>query len=160
MKTLYSQALLDAWKKRAGKCLVCVAALLLAGLILCVFLCTRVRTGNAGIMLAAVIGISTVAGWLAMLALTFGYVPARAQCGHIVGILQSDTEEFVGEMRVRTEKIHIPKSVDIYSVMLLCDGESKTFYVNAALRDSLPIQPAQVRVLAARKFIMACEVIA
>lgn len=160
MKKLYSDTLLAAWKTRAKKYLLSAGALLLLGLLAGIVLCTRVQTGNADALLFAVIAVSTVTGWGAMLVLYFGYAPARAQCGHIAGILESDTEEYFGEMHVLGEKIHIPKSVDICKVALKMGEETRTFNVSTALMDQLPDNGAQVRVQIVRKFITAYEVIA
>ena len=73
MKKLYSDTLFGVWKARAKKYLLSADALMLASLIVCVFLCTRVRTGNADRMLFAVVGISAVTGWAVMLILFFCY---------------------------------------------------------------------------------------
>ena len=160
MKKLYSDTLLAGWKARAKKYLFSAAGCLLAGLLVCIMLCTRVNTGNADALLFAVIALATVTGWMAMLLLYFGYAPARAQCGHIQGILEGSTEEYTGEMHVLGEKIHIPKSVDMCKVALKCGEETKTFNVNSVLMDNLPANGAQVRVQIVRNFITAYEVTA
>lgn len=160
MNLFYSDALLRAWKTRAKNCLSGVCALLLMGLLACIFLCTRVKTGNADVLLFAVIAISTVTGWAAMLLMFFRYAPARAQCGHIAGVMVGDKQEYTGEIHVSEEKIHIPKSIDIHKVTLRNGEETHSFNIDAVLFDHLPQNGVQVRILAARKFIAACEVIA
>lgn len=160
MKKLYSDTLFGVWKARAKKYLLSAGALMLASLIVCVFLCTRVRTGNADRMLFAVVGISAVTGWAVMLILFFCYAPAHAQERHICGILDNSEEEYTGEMHVLGEKIHIPKSIDVYKVALKDGEETKTFHVNAVFLRELPENGTRVRVVAVRKFITGYEVIA
>ena len=160
MENFYSETLLAAWKKRENKYLAIAGGMMLAGLLICVFLCTKVRTGNASLMLAAVIALSCLSGWAAMGLMFFGYAPARAQRGHIAGIRAEEMQEYSGEIRLTPMKVHIPRSIDICKVQLTTGEETLSFHINACLVKYLPANGTQVRLRVARKFVTGCEVIA
>lgn len=160
MELLYSQALLLQYQAKKKRCLYGICALCCVCAAVCVYLCTLVRTGNADALLFCVTALSAVTGWAVILLLAFLYAPCRAQCGHIAGILESDTEEYTGEMHFSGEKVHIPRSIDICKVALAEDGETKYFHIDAVLLNALPADGTKVRIRAARKYITAYEVIA
>jgi len=158
MKTLYSGTILAQFQTRAKRCAGAILAL--AGLCLasCIYLCSCVRTGNAAALLVCVVALSTLAGWAAMCLLVFVYAPARAQSGHIAGILKEETAQHEGEIFLRREKLHIPQSIDICKVRLISGEEEIRLNVNARFAHELPPDGTRVRVTTARKFITAFEV--
>ncbi len=160
MKLLYSEAFSAQFRARKKRCLYWMAALNVLCLAVCIFLCTLVRTGNADQLLFATVALSAVTGWTVMCLVVFAYLPASAQLQHIEGILKEDTVQYEGIIHLRREKIHIPKSIDICKVSLETEEETLVLNINAGLADKLPADGEKVRVLAARKFITACEVIA
>lgn len=160
MNSLYSGAFSAQLEARKKRCLRQMGALMLLCLAACVFLCTQVRTGNADKLLFCTVALSAVTGWTVMCLIVFSYLPACAQLQHIAGIMKEETVQHEGVMHLRREKIHIPKSVDICKLSLETEDETLIFNVDAALLDQLPQDGARVRVLVARKFITACEVIA
>ncbi len=159
MKSLYSATVCEHWEKRAKRCLLWCALSLLSGLLICLYLCTRVTTGNASALLVWTIGVFTLAGWISLWMLWFAYAPARAQVSHIRGMLEGETEENEGILHVLGEKVHIPRSIAIYKVALKCGDETQTYHVNAHFISQLPKNGTQVKVYTVRKFITACEVI-
>lgn len=159
MKSLYSTTVCAYWAARAKRCLLLCALSLLTGLAICLYLCTRVTTGNASALLVWTIGIFTLAGWIGLWALWFSYLPARAQVSHIQGILEGDAQEHQGAIHVLGEKVHIPRSIAICKVALKDGGETQTFHVNAQFVSQLPENGTLVKVQTVRKFITAYEVI-
>lgn len=160
MDSLYSNAFSAQFEARKKRSLRRMCALIILCLAACVFLCTQVQTGNADRLLFCTVALSAIAGWAVMCLMVFSYLPARAQLQHIAGVLKEETVRYEGVMHLRREKIHIPKSVDICKVTLETEEETLVLNVDAALMDQLPQDGTRVRVIAARKFITACEVIA
>ena len=160
MKSLYSAELLGQWTARKKRCLLLCALVMGAALLVCLYLCSRVTTGNASMLLVWVVGIFTLAGWASLWTLWFAYAPARAQLSHIRGMLEGDTETHEGTLHVLGEKVYIPKSIAIYKVAIKNGEETYTCHLNALLLPQLPPNGAQVRVNTVRKFITAYEVIA
>ena len=74
MNEWYSPERARQMQSRARLCKWIMFLLASAALAGCVFLCTRVTTGNASHLLAATIGLSTLGGW-AVLLLTFTPLP-------------------------------------------------------------------------------------
>ena len=159
MKSLYSTTVCAQWVARAKRCLLLCALSLFVGFLICLYLCTRVTTGNASTLLVWTIGIFTLAGWISLWTLWFSYAPARAQVSHMNGMLEGDMQEHQGTMHVLGEKMYIPKSIAIYKVALKDGDETKTFHVNAHFVSQLPKNGTLVKVQTVRKFITAYEVI-
>ena len=84
---LYTQADALRMDRRAKVCLYFSIGLLLSALITCIVLCTQVNTGNAERMLYLVIGLFTLAGWIAILLLRLIYFPSAAVCRHMKSII-------------------------------------------------------------------------
>lgn len=158
MNAWYSDALAAKYQKRARRCLWFVVALAVLGLAACIFMCTRVRTGNASRMLTAVILTSTLAGWAAILLIGFVYRPAKAQAGHMLGLLQAGEEQYVGTLSLEKGGFRIPGSIVVRKVRLKTEDDTLTFNLNARYASQLPPEGTPVRVTVRRKFITACEV--
>ena len=126
----------------------------------CIALCARVTTANASSMQAAVIGLSTAAGWLVILLVNLGIRPIRAELAHAVSILAGETEELTGTIRTRPDVIDIPHSVSIRRVVLTDEnGGTSTLNVLASKASLLPEDGTRVRVHIVRRFITGIEVI-
>lgn len=158
MKEWYSETTAARYERRAkgmAGIMVALAALTLAA---CIFLCTRVNTGNAAVLLIGTMALSTLGGWAVLLLWCFGYRPARAQVGHIRGLLEGEEEWLTGCLKLLEGAFQIPGSIVVRKVRLDTDGEALTLNLNARHAGQLPAPGARVKVVVVRKFITAVEV--
>ncbi len=157
----YSHADALRMNRRAKISLYTSFALLLSALIACVILCTQVNTGNAERMLYLVIGLFTVAGWIAILLLRLIYFPSAAVCRHMKSILAGEEEEMEGRLSLSSTAFQIPKGILARKVSLAVEGEEETRKLNIddRLMKKLPPDGTRVRVRTVRKFITAIEVL-
>lgn len=132
-----------------------VAALSLAG---CILLCTQVRTANASRLLGFTIGLSALGGWAVMLLIAFGQRPAKAEAGHIRGLLDAPEETYVGQLTVSKEGFQIPGSIVVRKARLQTGEETLTLNLNARFAARMPAPGTLVRLTVKRKFIIAVEV--
>lgn len=157
MISLYSQDEAVRMEKRARRGLISVCALLGAALAVCIVLCTRVRTGNAEKMLYAVIGVSSLAGWAAILLFSLLYLPSRAEYMHMKHMLSGEPEEYEGRIRISPAVIQIPRSILVRKVFLTDGEETRTLYLDHRLIRRMPENGTPVRVQTVKKYITAWE---
>ena len=157
----YSQAEAMRVDRRAKISLYVSFALLLSALIACVVLCTRVNTGNAERMLYLIIGLFTLAGWIAILLLRLVYFPSAAVCRHMKSIIGGTEEEIEGSLSLSPAAFQIPKGIVARKVSLAVEGEedARKLNIDDRLVKKLPTDGTRVRVRAVRKFITAIEVL-
>lgn len=158
MNEWYSPERARQMQSRARLCKWIMFLLASAALAGCVFLCTRVTTGNASHLLAATIGLSTLGGWAVLLITFFLYRPLKAQAGHIRSVAGGEKTVYTGRLTVSREGFQIPGSVAVRKARLETEGETLFFDLNAALVRRLPPAGTPVRVTAVRRFITAVEV--
>jgi hypothetical protein len=158
MNAWYSDALAAKYQKRARRCLWFVMALAILGLAACIFMCTKVRTGNASQMLTAVILTSVLTGWAAILLIGFVQRPAKAQAGHMLGLMNAEAESLTGTLFLEKGAFRIPGSIVVKKVRLRTEDGVLTFNLNARFAAKLPPEGTPVKVTVRRKFITACEV--
>ena len=161
MISFYSQTEVLRVDRRAKTSLYISLALLLSALIACAALCTRVNTGNAETMLYTVIGIFTLAGWIAILLLRLVYFPSAAVCRHMKSILGGEEEEWEGVLSLSPAAFQIPKGIVARKVSLAVEGEEEPRKLNIddRLVKKLPPDGTRARVRTVRKFITAIEVL-
>ena len=159
MQALYSQEEANRMGKRARTSLRFVCGLMLCALAVCVFLCTRVRTGNAEGLLIAVIALFTGAGWIGILVLSLLYRPSLAKYRHMTHILSDPMEEAEGTIALLPGAFQIPKSILIRKVSLTAGEDRITLNLDARLAGRLPKNGTRVRVRTAKKYITAIEVL-
>lgn len=159
MEMLYTPAAAARWEKRAQRSLWAMVITGAAALLGCIIMCTQVCTANAQPLLLAVIGLSTLAGWAVILLLSFAYLPARRQADHMRSMLEEETEAFEGMLTLSPMHFAIPRSIVIRKAAIRLEGEEEpvSLSVNAALADRLPRNGVCVRVLTARRYIIAVE---
>ena len=133
-----------------------VAAVTLAG---CIFLCTQVNTGNASRLLGLTIGLSALGGWAVMLLIAFGQRPAKAEAGHIRGLLDAPEEHYTGTLTVSKEGFQIPGSVVVRKARLQTEEEPLTLNLNSRFASRMPAPGTPVRVTVKKKFITHWEVV-
>ena len=96
MKALYTEEMTEKRRTRAKRNARIAAGLLLGGLAACVFLCTRVHTGNAARLQWTKAAVSTVTGRALLLLCRLSALPERAAYRHEDGILQGKPAETSG----------------------------------------------------------------
>jgi hypothetical protein len=159
MNKWYSPERAGRLQSRARLCKWIMFLLAFSALAGCVFLCTRVTTGNASRLLALTIGLSTLGGWAVLLITFFLYRPLRAQAGHIRSVAGGEKAQYTGLLTVSRESFQIPGSVAVRKAKLETEQGTLTFDLNAALVRRLPPAGETVRVTAVRRFITAVEVL-
>ena len=159
MNNWYSTERADQLRKRAVRyqwIAIAAAALSLAG---CILLCTQVTTGNASRLLGLTIGLSALGGWAVMLLIAFGQRPAKAEAGHIRGLLDATGERYTGTLTISKEGFQIPGSVVVRKARLQTEEESLTLNLNARFAARMPAPGTTVQVTVKKKFIIALEVV-
>lgn len=161
MIIFYSQADALRMGRRAKASLYASLALLLSALIACVVLCALVNTANAESMLYTVIGLFTLAGWIAILLMRLVYAPSAAICRHMKSILGGEEEETEGRISLSPAAFQIPKGILARKAALTVEGEEENRMLNIDSRfvKKLPPDGTRVRVRTVRKFITAVEVL-
>ena len=161
MISFYSQADILRVDRRAKISLYLSFALLASALTACIILCTQVNTGNAEKMLYTVIGLFTLAGWIAIPLLRLVYFPSAAVCRHMKSILGGEEEEMEGSLSLTPAAFQIPKGILARKVSLMVEGEEEARKLNIddRLVKKLPTDGTRVRVRTVRKFITAIEVL-
>ena len=159
MVFLYSRADALRMDRRAKISLYVSFSLLLSALIACIVLCTRVNTGNAERMLYLVIGLFTLAGWIAILLLRLIYFPSAAVCRHMNSIIDGEEKELEGSITLSPAAFQIPKGILARKVSLAAEDETHMLNVDDRLVKNLPPDGTRVRVRVVRKFITAIEVL-
>ncbi len=156
---LYAQ--LDALRmdRRAKTSLFLSGALLLSALIVCAALCTQVNTANAERMLYAVIGLFTLAGWIAILLFRLVYLPSAAETRHMKSILDGEETELEGMITLTAASFQIPKGILVRKMTLAGEDETYALNLDARFVKKMPPDGARVRVRVVRKFITAIEVL-
>ena len=130
-------------------------------LIACIVMCTQVCTANAERLLLAVIGTSILGGWAVILLLNFVYLPSKRQAEHILSMLDEAQEAFEGVLSLSPVRFTIPRSIVIRKVRLTVPGQDEpvSLSINALMAKSLPANGTYVRVLTARRYIIAAEAV-
>ena len=111
MIVFYSQADTLRMGRRAKISLFLSCALIVSALIVCIALCMRVNTGNAERMLYTVIGLFTLAGWIAILLFRLVYLPSAAGYRHMKSILCGEETEMEGTLTLTPAAFQIPKGI-------------------------------------------------
>ena len=117
------------------------------------------NTGNASRLLGLTIGLSALGGWAVMLLLAFGQRPAKAEAGHIRGLLDAPEEHYTGTLTVSKEGFQIPGSVVVRKARLQTEEETLTLNLNARFASRMPAAGTPVRVTVKKKFITHWEVV-
>ncbi len=159
MKTWYSPQAAQRMRGRSNRWFYGILAILALSLAVCIFLCTRVRTGNANRLLVTVVALVTAAGWAALLLNVFVRRPAKAQAEHLQGLLEAEEECLTGTFTLGKEVIAIPGSIEVRKLRLDTGEEKCSYNLNAAFARHLPPEGTQVRLTVRRSFVTGCEVI-
>ena len=154
---LYSPAALARLNRRNRIWAFVLAALVCAALVACVLLCARVDTLNARAMLARIIAVSTLGGWL-VIALWWNVVlPGRREAAHESHMLTGERETDTGELTVSRELQIIPKSAPLLRAALRGGARVRRLAVSPKKAALLPDTPRRVRVWTVYGCIVAWE---
>lgn len=159
MMELYSLKECERSHVRAALARRAAAGVLIAALAVCVFLCLRVTTLNARASYIAVVTVSTLGGWAAVLIRALGYRPRRAEHIHMKGMLEGPREGLTGTLGCPGDITLIPGSITVRRVPLHTEEGSVSLLVYAPFAKELPSLGARVRVETVSRYIVAWEVI-
>ena len=154
---LYTSAALARLRRRNRIWAFVLAALACAALIACVFLCARVGTLNAQSMLARIIAVSTLGGWLVITLWWNVLLPGRREAAHETHMLTGEREADAGELTVTKELQIIPKSAPLLRAVLRDGARVRRLSVSPEKAALLPDAPRRVRVWTVYGFIVAWE---
>lgn len=154
---MYAAGDAEKWKKRAGRVRAAAWGCLLAGTAACVFLCTKVNTGNAHRLLITVIAVFALAGWAAILLRRLFYAPARAEAAHVSNLLTGEKEEYEGIVSGWDREFTIPRGIAVRRLILRQGEEPMALHVDARRAHLLPPPGTKVRLEARRKFVTGWE---
>ncbi|MDO5436407.1 MAG: hypothetical protein Q4G19_08565 [Clostridia bacterium] len=158
MTEFYSRDSADHRRRRARSCMFAACAAAVAALTACIIMCCFVRTENAGRLLIAVIAVSVLGGWTAILLTGLVCRPERAQASHAEGILSGTASVHEGVITGVGEPFHIPKSIDTIKVTINDAGTENAYDLNAVFAPQLPPPGTRIRFRTVRKYITAVEV--
>lgn len=158
MIDLYTVQEAEKMKARAKRAQGAALGILIAAMASCAFLCFRVNTGNAHALFIAVLALSILGGWAAILIYALAAKPAKVQAAHIQNALNAPAEEFAGVFRLGAETLQIPQSIAIRKAYLDGGEETVTLNLNARFADKMPPDGTRTRVRAAHRYIFAYEV--
>ncbi len=159
MIELYAAGEAEKMKRRAAGFFFAGCFVLLAGVVISVFLCSRIRPSNTWRLLLTVIVLNTLAGWLAIPLLFFGYRPYRAESEHIRHMEGSDSSLYEGLISTRRQPIQIPKSITVVRVLIKNPNAEIPLSLNLRKKDYLPPDGTHVRVCSKHGFITGFEVL-
>ena len=140
--------------KKAGWAALCLTAAALAG---CVLLCMGIRTRNAPLRQAAVIALSTLAGWAAIALVEGIRIPALREAAHEEGVLREAAEGHEGVILTLGDRMVIPKSIAFVPVTLGEVGGETALKLNARFKKAFPAAGTRVRVETRRGYITGWE---
>lgn len=158
MVELYTAREAEKMKARAKRGQGAALGILAGTMAACAGLCFLVNTGNAHPLFIAVLALSIIGGWAAILVWLLLASPAKAQAAHIQNTLDAPAEEFEGFWHLGAETLQIPRSIAIRKAYLTDGEETTALNVNARYADRMPPEGSRVRVRAARRYLFAYEV--
>ena len=155
MIRLYDILSANRRRKRARWLAVFALAFWLLAMGACVYLCTRVYTGNEKELFLRVLVLSVLSGWAAIGAFALYVVPQKRMYRHEINVLNVEKTEREGEIRLLREEIRIPKSVCVYTVLLKSDGQEARYSVRRDRARKLPKDGDFARLICAGRFVFA-----
>ena len=108
---LYSDADLIRLGRKIRRWSAAHALLAAAALAVCLGMIARTGTANAARMEAAVIIVSTLAGWAVLYGQLFVVTPCRRELRHASMLREEERETVTGEVTVTDEQVTIRKSI-------------------------------------------------
>lgn len=157
MTELYNPGEADALRRRARAGTILAAGSLLAGLVVCVALCTGVTTLNALARQWTTVAASTLAGWIAILSAGLAAVPSARLAQHTEWMLSGEREAVCGTLTLDPMRVQIPRSIAIRKVRVNDGTRETVLNVNEAKAAKLPTDGRRVRVECVRRYIVAWE---
>ncbi len=132
--------------------------LLLAALAVCVFLCAGVNVMNEGRVRLLATLVSSIAGWIILLAADLYWFPARAEYRHAERILTKEPVCLSGVVERLSAPFHVRGSIDMREVILKTGEGSRRLLISKKRSRGFPGPGSAVSLMTAEGFITAFEV--
>ena len=132
-------------------------ALAAGALAVCVGLIARTGTANAARMELAVIGVSTLTGWIVIYCCIFVVTAARRELAHARMLRREERETVRGAVTVTGERVVIRNSIAARRVEVSADGQIRRLLVCESRTDALAAADTAT-LYAAHSYVAAYEV--
>ena len=154
---LYDDAAMARLERRIKRWSGLLWTLCAGALAACLGLIARTGTANAARMEWAVIGVSTVAGWIVIYGRIFGVTAARRELAH-ANMLRRETRQAVsGDVTVTNERVAIRKSITARRVEVNSDGQTRRLLVCETRAEALA-SAGTATLYTAHSYVAAYEV--
>ena len=157
MKNLYAGQESLRLRKRAEHLRIVVIALAACSAVLLTVLFLNVRTGNASVMLWIILGSMTLLGWIGILLIVCGYLPAKARAEHLQRLESGEKTVCEGRLNISSEVFRIPRSVPVRKVILHGEAEDLSLNMDADLLPLMPKEGTQLRAETAHRYLTGIE---
>ena len=154
---LYDDAAVTRLERRIRRWRAMLWALCAAALAVCVGLIARTGTVNAARMELAVIGVSTLTGWVVIYSSIFVVTAARRELAHANMLRREARETARGAVIVTDERVVIRQSITARWVEVNADGRTRRLLVCETRADALAAAGA-CALYAAHSYVAAYEV--
>ena len=154
---LYDDAAMARLERRIRRWRVLLWALCAGALAVCVWMIVHTGTVNAARMELAVIGISTVTGWIVIYAGIFVVTAARRELAHAGMLRREERETARGAVTVTDERVVIRNSITARWVEVSADGKTRRLLVCETRAGDLAAAGAAA-LYAAHSYVAAYEV--
>ena len=154
---LYDDASMTRLERRIRRWRVLLWALCAVALGACLWMIARTGTANAARMELAVIGVSTLAGWIVIYGRIFVVTAARRELAHANMLRREARETVRGAVAVTDERVVIRQSIAARWVEVSADGRTRRLLVCESRAGDLAAAGASA-LYAAHSYVAAYEV--
>ena len=134
---LYDDAAVTRLERRIRRWRAALWALCAGALAVCVWMAAHAGTANAARMEWAVIGVSTLTGWVVIYGGIFVVTVAQRELAH-ARMLRRETRQAVrGDVTVTNERVVIRNSITARRVEVTADGQTRRLLVCESRADTL-----------------------
>lgn len=151
---LYDDAAMTRLKRRIRRWRALLWVLAVGALAVCVGLIGRTGTANAARMEWAVIGVSTVTGWIVIYGGIFVVTAARRELAHADMLRCEERQAVSGAVTVTSERVAIRNSITARRVEVNTGGQTRRLLVCETRADALAAAGACV-LYTAHSFVAA-----
>ena len=125
-----------------------------------ILLCLLIRTENARIMHAALIGTLMVSGWICIVLHLLGVQETRVELRHLDMLNSSEPKIMEGRMALENGIVQIPKSIRIRKLVLDTEGEEpERLNLDEKWVSRMPPDGTRVRLAVVHSYIAGIEVL-
>ena len=134
---LYDDTAIARLERRIRRWRTALWALCAGALGLCLGMIARTGTANAARMELAVIGVSTLTGWIVIYGGIFGVTAARRELAHANMLRREERQVVSGGITVTKEQVVIRSSITARRVEVTTDGQIRRLLVCGTRADAL-----------------------